>query len=108
MPPTVAELMSKLAGAFVPDKAPGLDAVIHFKLTGAEAGEWNAVIKNGSCQVAQGLPHFRPTVTVNADSADLIKISEGELDGAQAFMSGRVKVTGDMSAAMKILGLLRP
>lgn len=104
---TVADLMSKLPGAFTPERAAGLDAVIHFKLTGAEAGEWNAVIKNGQCEVAQGLPHFRPTLSVSADSSDLLKIAGGELDPAQAFMSGRIKVTGDMNTAMKILGMFR-
>jgi putative sterol carrier protein len=104
---TIAELMSKLPGAFEPEKAAGMDAVVHFKLTGAEAGEWNAVIKNGRCEVAQGLPHSRPTVTVSADSADLIQIFNGELDGVQAFMGGRIKVTGDMTAAMKIIEMFK-
>jgi len=105
MTPTIADLMSKLPGAFVAKKAAGAEAVVHFKLTGAEAGEWNAVIKDDRCEVSQGLPHFRPTVTLTADSADLLKIYSGELDGAQAFMSGRIKVSGDMQAAMQIVGM---
>jgi len=104
---TIVELMSKLPGAFKPEKAAGMDAVVHFKLTGAEAGEWNAVIRNGNCEVGQGLPHYRPTITVTADSGDLIRIYGGVLDGAQAFMAGRIKVTGDMTAAMKIIGLFK-
>lgn len=104
---TIAELMSKLPAAFQAEKAVGMAAVVHFKLTGAEAGEWNAVIRDGRCEVAQGLPHFRPTVTVSADSSDLIQIFDGELDGAQAFMGGRIKVAGDLTAAMKIIGLFK-
>ncbi len=46
MPLTVAELMEKMPGAFIPEKAQGVDAVIQFKLRG-EAGEWNAAIKDG-------------------------------------------------------------
>ncbi len=107
MTATIAELMSKLPGAIQPEKAAGMDAVVHFKLTGPEAGEWNAVIRNGGCEVARGLPHFRPTVTVSADSADLIRIYTGELDATQAFMAGKVKIAGDMSAAMKILGMFK-
>ncbi len=105
---TIPELMSKLAGAFAPEKAAGLEAVVHFKLTGAEPGEWNAVVKDGRCEVAQGLPHFRPTLTVSADSSDLTKIYSGELDPAQAFMGGRIKVAGDMTTAMKIIGMFKP
>lgn len=104
---TVAELMSKLPGAFKPEKAAGMDAVVHFKLTGPEAGEWNAVIRDGRCEVAQGLPHYRPTVSITADSGDLIQIYNGELDGAQAFMGGKINVTGDMTAAMKVIGMFK-
>ncbi len=107
MTASIADLMAKLPTAFQPAKAGGIDAVVHFKITGAEPGEWNAVIKNGQCMVAQGLPHFRPTITVNADSTDLVQIISGELDGTQAFMAGRIKVAGDMNAAMKILDLLK-
>lgn len=104
---TIAELMSRLPGAFRPEKAVGINSVVHFKLTGIEAGEWNAVIKNGRCEISQGLPHFRPTVTVTANSSDLIKIFSGELDGTQAFMGGKIKVAGDMNAALKIIELFK-
>jgi putative sterol carrier protein len=104
---TITELMSLLPGAFLPEKAAGMDAVVHFKLTGTEAGEWNAVIRNGHCEVAQGLPHYRPTVTLSADSEDLIRIYTGELDGAKAFMGGRIQVAGDTTLAMKIMGMFK-
>ncbi len=107
MTASIADLMAKLPAAFQPAKADGIEAVVHFKLTGAEAGEWNAVIRDGQCVVAQGLPHFRPTITVSADSSDLVQILSGKLDGTQAFMTGRIKVSGDMNAAMKILELFK-
>ncbi len=34
MPLTIAELMEKMPGAFLPEKATGVDAVVHFKFTG--------------------------------------------------------------------------
>ena len=37
---TIETLMSKMPGAFLPEKAPGLNAVIQFKFTGEEAGDW--------------------------------------------------------------------
>ena len=54
MPLTISDLMSKMPGAFLPEKAPGLDAVIQFKFTGAEAGSWFATFKDGKCTVAAG------------------------------------------------------
>jgi putative sterol carrier protein len=107
MPLTIAELMSKMPGAFIPEKATGVDAVVHFKFTGAEPGEWNAVIKDGKCEVAQGIPHSKPTMTLTADSSDYIKIFTGELDGMQAFMQGKIKLGGDLNLAMKLMQMFK-
>jgi putative sterol carrier protein len=107
MAPTVAEIISKLPQAFLADKAGALDAVVHFKFTGAEAGEWNAVIREGKCEVAQGLPRLRPTITLTADSADFCRLAAGELDPTRAFMEGRVKLSGDLQQARTLLSMFR-
>ncbi len=103
MPLTIAELMDRLPGALITEKAAGTDAVVHFKFTGAEPGEWNAVIKDQKAVVAQGIPHSKPTMTLIADSSDFVKIFTGELDGMQAFMQGKIKLQGDMNLAMKLM-----
>jgi putative sterol carrier protein len=107
MPLTIAELMEKMPGAFIPEKAQGLDAVIHFKFTGDEPGEWNAAIKDGKVEVAQGIPHRQPNMTLTADSGDYIKIFTGELDGMQAFMQGKLKLAGDLNLAMKLMQMFK-
>lgn len=107
MPLTIAELMEKMPGAFIPEKAQGVDAVVHFKFTGAEPGEWNAVIKDGKVEVAQGIPHFKPTMTLTADSSDFVKIITGEMDGMQAFMQGKIKLAGDLNVAMKLMQMFK-
>jgi len=107
MPLTISELMSKMPGAFIAEKAMGVDAVIHFKFTGAEPGEWNATIKDGKVQVAQGIPSKPPTMTLTADSADYVRIFTGELDGMQAFMQGKIKLGGDLNLAMKLMQMFK-
>jgi len=102
MPLTIADIMSRMPSAVVPEKAAGVDAVIHFKFTGAEAGEWNAVIKDGACQVAQGAPSKAATMTLTADSADYINLVTGQLNPMKAFMSGKLKFQGDLNLAMKM------
>ena len=101
MPLTVADLMSKMPGAFMPEKAAGLDAVIQFKFTGAEPGDWYAVVKDGKVEVSQGT-HAYPKMTLTADSSDYVKIFTGELDGMQAFMGGKLRTEGDMMLALKL------
>ena len=107
MPLTISQLMEKMPGAFIPEKAQGVDAVIHFKFTGAEAGDWNATIKDGKCAVAQGVPQLKPTMTLTADSSDYVKIFTGELDGMKAFMEGKIKLGGDLNLAMKLMQMFK-
>jgi putative sterol carrier protein len=106
MPLTVAQLMEKMPGAFIPEKAAGLDAVIQFKFTGSEAGDWYAVIKDGKVDVSKG-EHASPKMTLTADSADYVKIFTGELDGMQAFMQGKLKLAGDLNLAMKLTQMFK-
>jgi putative sterol carrier protein len=106
MPLTIAELMSKMPGAFQPEKAPGLDVVIQFKFTGDEPGDWYATIKDGKVEVKQG-DHEAPKMTLSADSSDYVKIFTGELDGMQAFMQGKLKLAGDLNLAMKLTQMFK-
>jgi len=106
MPLSVADLMSKMPAAFQPEKAPGLDAVIQFKFTGAEAGDWYAAIKDDKVAVEKG-EHPSPKMTLTADSSDYVKIFTGELDGMQAFMQGKLKLAGDLNLAMKLTQMFK-
>ncbi|SFG17319.1 SCP-2 sterol transfer family protein [Palleronia marisminoris] len=45
-------------------------------------------------------------VTLTADADTFREIFEGELDPTAAFMSGRLKIDGDMSQAMKLASAL--
>ncbi len=106
MPLTIKALMEKMPGAFVPEKAPGLDAVIQFHFTGDEASDWYAVIKDGKVEVSEGV-HENPTMTLTADSSDYIKIFTGELDGMKAFMQGKLKLAGNLNLAMKLTQMFK-
>jgi putative sterol carrier protein len=106
MPLTIKDLMSKMPGAFLPEKAPGLDAVIQFKFTGEEPGDWYAVVKDDKVNVEKG-EHGSPHMTLTADSGDYVKIFTGELDGMQAFMQGKLKLGGDLNLAMKLTQMFK-
>jgi len=106
MPLTVADLMGKMPKAFLPEKAPGLDAVIQFKFSGPEAGDWFATVKDGKCTTEKGV-HPSPKMTLTADSSDYVKIFTGELDGMAAFMQGKLKLAGDLNLAMKLMTMFK-
>jgi putative sterol carrier protein len=104
--PTVSEFMSRMAMAFVPEKALGIDATIQLKLTGLQAAEWYANIQDAKCEFVQGSAQS-PKLTVTAASEDFFKIFTGQLDGMQAFMQGKIRILGDMNLALKLLSLFK-
>jgi len=104
---TVPEIMEKIPTAFAAGGSKDLSAVVHFRFTGAEPGEWNATIQEGTCRVAQGLPRSRPTISVVADSSDFVRIASGELDATKAYMEGKIKVAGDLLLVPKLIKLFK-
>ena len=101
MPLSIQDIMDKMPGAFLPEKAEGLDVVIQFHMTGDQSGDWLARIKDGACTVEKGTAD-EPTLALTADGLDYIDVVTGKLDGMQAFMQGKLKLKGDMNLAMKM------
>jgi putative sterol carrier protein len=98
---TVRELMSRMPRALKVDMVQGVDAVIQYHLTGSEASDWIIEIKDGVCKVEEG-NHPNPKMTLAADSDDYKNVILGNLNAMQAFMTGKVKLAGDLNLAMKL------
>ena len=89
-----------------PEKVAGLNAIFQFDLSGDNGGVWHVVLADGDGHVAEG-PAENPGVTISMADQDFVALTEGKLDGTMAFMSGKLKVKGDMGLAMKLQTLLR-
>jgi putative sterol carrier protein len=100
----IAQLESRLRDN--PDRVAGMNGVFQFDLSGANGGVWHVALANGDGHVGEG-PAENPGVTISMDSDDFVALTEGRLDGTMAFMSGKLKVKGDMGLAMKLQTLLR-
>ena len=48
-----------------------------------------------------------PNLTLSADSRDYVRILTGQLDPTAAFMSGKLKIKGDMGLAIKMTTMFR-
>lgn len=88
-----------------PAKMAGLTATYQFSLSGDGGGEYYVVFDNGAAQVNEGTAD-NPSITISMEAADFQDMVDGKLDGMGAFMSGKLKVTGDMSLAMRLQTLL--
>ena len=101
MPITINDLMEKMPGAFLPEKAQGVNAVLQFNFTGEHAGNWIITIKDGTCTAVQGEAED-PDMTLTADGQDYVDIVTGVLDPMKAFMQKKLQLKGDLNFAMKL------
>lgn len=98
---SVKQMVYNHEKAFKPDAAEGVDAVIQYILTGEEAGDYIVTIKDGKCSVAEGIAPS-PTMTMTADAHDFRDVLLGKANGMQYFMTGKLKLAGDLNLAMKL------
>jgi putative sterol carrier protein len=101
---TVADVSKKLQSRFNPSAAQGLDLIFQFNIE--DGDNYYLVVKDGACDLQPG-DAADPNVTLIMDTETLKGIVNGETDGMQAFMSGKLRTEGDMMLAMK-LGELFP
>ena len=97
----VKEIFGKMPEVFNADAAQGLDAVFQYEITGDNGGNWSVVVKDGACQVSEGV-HESPSVTLTLSGDTWLGIVNKETNGMQAFMSGDLKATGDIMLAQRI------
>jgi len=79
-------------------KAAGLNATYLFDIDGA--GTWLVRVENGKVSVHEGPGEADTTISASADT--FMKIVNGQQNATSAFMMGKLKVTGDLSNAMKL------
>lgn len=101
---TIAELFEQMPSVFNPAAAAGMNKTFQWNITGDEAGVWAFKINNGQGEVIPGGVE-KPDVTFTISDKDWLAITEGKLDGMNAFMTGKLKVSGDMMLAMKLQSL---
>lgn len=103
---TMRQLVFNHEKAFIPSAAEGLDVVIQYKLSGEEAGDYIITIKDGKCTVAEGLAPA-PAVTLTSDAKDFADVLMGRANGMQYFMTGKLKLAGDLNTAMKLTSFFK-
>lgn len=93
------QIFGAMATAFDAEKAAGQEAVIQWDITnGDETISYSLNIKDGKCEV-KNEPGDSPRVTLEMTFPNYLRMLTGNLDGMQAFMSGQLKIAGDMMFA---------
>ncbi len=97
----VKGLFPAMVDRFLPEKAGDMSATILFDLSGDNGGYFWIKIADGAATTGAG-EVSDPAMTVKASADDWFAVATGQLNAMQAFMTGKLKILGDMGLAMKM------
>ncbi len=97
----VSGIFLAMVERFLPEKATGVDAIILFDLSGDNGGQFWIKVADGSAETGVG-EVGNPAMTLKASADDWFAVASGQMNPMQAFMTGKVKILGDMGLAMKM------
>jgi putative sterol carrier protein len=92
------EFFEGLEGRVDPSKTAGMTNSYVFEIDGA--GIWRVDVVDGKVSVAEGDGDADATIAASEDTFE--QIASGDLNATTAYMTGKLKVRGDMGAAMKL------
>jgi putative sterol carrier protein len=95
---TSREFFETLESRVDASKTAGMNNSYLFDIEGA--GTWKVDVRDGSVNVTEG--GEGADVTIIASEETFEKITSGEQNATSAYMTGKLKVKGDMGAAMKL------
>jgi putative sterol carrier protein len=95
---TVQEFFDALPSKVDPTKTAGMNNSYVFDV--AEVGIWTVTVADGAVSVTEGA--HDADCTISASEGTLMKIASGEANPTTAYMSGKLKIKGDMGAALKL------
>ena len=71
------------------------------------ATQYHFRVANESIEVQMGT-HALPNITITMEESDYLDMVNGKLDGQTAFMTGKLKINGDMGLALKLPNIFKP
>ena len=104
---TPEDIFTRMSEGLDENAAKGVNATIQFNLSGDEGGQWFVTVRDGKVSVSKGSA-ASPNMTMAMTAQDYVDMNTGKLNPQMAFMSGKLKISGDMGLAMKMQSLFKP
>ena len=95
---TAKEFFDSLEGRADASKTAGMTNSYLFDIEGA--GKWTVSVDDGKVSVTEGGEDADAIITASEETFE--KIVSGEQNPTSAYMTGKLKVKGDMGAAMRL------
>src|SRR5215470_4504098 len=101
MDSTPQEVFDSMRGSFQANKAKRVHARYQWDLSGPQGGQWWIDVDDGKYKMGKGkIDH--PNVTFVAKDKDWVAVSNHQMGGTWAYLTGRLKIRGDQGLARKL------
>jgi putative sterol carrier protein len=98
MAESVREFFGGLETSVDESKTAGMNNSYLFDIEGA--GQWVVQVEDGKVSVSEGAGEA--DTSIQASEENFLAITRGELNPTTAYMTGKLKIKGDMGAALKL------
>ena len=98
MAETVREFFEGLPARADASKTAGMNNSYLFDIQGA--GQWRVAVEDGNVTVTEGGGDADTTIETSEET--MMAVVRGEQNPTTAYMTGKLKIKGDMGAAMKL------
>ncbi len=105
MAATPTEYFNELPSKINKDKVKGMNAVYQWDITGNNGGKWHVILKNDDVKIGGGQAE-NPNITLTLEDQNFMDLVTGKLNGQMAFLTGKLKIQGDMTLAMKLASII--
>ncbi|GGN51746.1 SCP2 sterol-binding domain-containing protein [Oceanobacillus indicireducens] len=89
-----------------PEPIKDLRLIYQFDITGTKEESYQLYLQGGEAKVTQE-SNNQPDCTLKMSIKNFYKFLTGNLGGTMAFMTGKLKIDGDITKAMKLESLLK-
>jgi putative sterol carrier protein len=103
------DVFRRMAGAVHQDRTRGVTTVVHWKIYDRPEGgydHYEVVLEDGNCTVSES-PSREAAITLKMKPADFLKLVSGNASGPTMFMTGKLKLEGDVMLASRLTSMFR-
>ena len=98
---TPQDVFDSMRGSFQAAKAKGVHARYQWDLSGPNGGQWWIDVNDGTYKMGKGKIE-NPNVTFVATDKNWVAVSNHQMGGTWAYLTGRLKIRGDQGVARKL------
>jgi putative sterol carrier protein len=103
------DIFRRMADHVDGDRARDVTTVLHWKIYDNPEGGYDhfeVVLEGGTCVVSQS-PSREPSITLKLKPVDFLKLVSGSASGPTMFMTGKLKLEGDVMLASRLTSMFR-